>query len=171
MADPNNIKKLLTAIISAGIQPVENSLQDLLLNRSVSTAVGYQLDILGKIVGQVRQGLDDDTYRRYIRARITTNRSDGVIEDLITISDLVVFVDSATYQVDNQGAAAVVLRILGIATSEDLANVVIDFLNDAVSAGVRVILESSAESPSDWLVMDTGHLDQKKLISARDRSI
>ncbi len=167
----NNISKFLTALVSGGVQPIENALQALLLDRQVDTAIGAQLDVIGKIVGQARASLDDDTYRRYIRARITTNRADGVIEDLIKISDLVVFVDAATYQVDNQGVAAVVLRILGIATSEDLANVVIDFLNDAISAGVRVILESSAESPSDWLIMDTGHLDQKKLISARDRSI
>src|SRR5690349_3946784 len=105
----NNTEKLL-AILATPFQSLENTLQDLLTKRSIDTAEGAQLDVIGKLVGQPRNGLDDDTYRRYCRARIATNRSNGTNENLITITDLIVYDDNAHYQTDFQNYATVVLR-------------------------------------------------------------
>jgi hypothetical protein len=52
-------------------------------------AIGDQLDKWGLIVGEVRGGLRDDDYRRFINARILTNRSHGTTDELIAIAQLV----------------------------------------------------------------------------------
>lgn len=151
MADtPNNISLLLGAMVS-GYQSIENMLQDLLNDRSIDTAAGVQLDMIGAVVGQLRQGLDDTTYRRYIRARIAANRSNGVSEDLIRVA-LLVLADASPYvQLDPQVIATEVVRILNDPLSDTVANALLLFLQDAVAAGVRIILESQYVVDSDQL--------------------
>jgi Protein of unknown function (DUF2612) len=136
----NNTEKLV-ATLATPFQSLENALRQLLLERSIDTAVGAQLDVIGKIVGQYRNGLNDDDYRRYCRARITVNKATGVIEELITVTDLIVYDDDATYEIINNSVATVVIKINDIVVTEALADIVISFLRDTVSAGVRVILE------------------------------
>lgn len=163
---PNNIVKLLTALIGP-IQDVENALQQLLTERTIDTAVGVQLDVLGRVVGQARGGLPDDDYRRYLRARIATNRSNGVTEDLITIMSLVVNDSTATYDVERSGTATVVARIAGIAVTDALGSIVYTFLKSATSAGVRVVVEWANSVPANVFRLDSGPgLDQGHLASA-----
>lgn len=150
----NNTEKLV-ATLATPFQSIENTLQQLLTERSIDTAVGAQLDIIGKIVGQPRNGLDDETYRRYCRTRVAVNNSNGVIENLITVTDLIVYDDDAYYEIDNQGTACVVLRIQDLAITEDLADIIISFLRDTVSAGVRVILEYFSTTPGNTFKWDT----------------
>ena len=150
--DPNVIA-LLTALVRP-FQTLETAQQQLLLERSVDTAIGTQLDTIGRLVGQAREGLDDDTYRRYIRARIRTSRSRGIVEDLITIARLVVDDVVASVVVDQQGIATVVLRIEDVTVSETVAEAAITFLRVAVSAGVRLIFEHSEGTPAATFALD-----------------
>lgn len=150
----NNNEKFI-ATLATPFQSLESCLQQLLTERSIDTAVGEQLNVIGRIVGQPRNGLSDDDYRRYIRARITTNRANGTIANLITVTDLIVYDDDAYYEIDNQGAACVVIRIQDLAITEDLADIVASFLKDTVSAGVRVILEYFTSTPGTTFKWDT----------------
>lgn len=166
----NNITKLVRALVEPA-QGVENALQQLLTERLIDTAVGYQLDILGKIAGQTRDGLDDETYRRYIRARIAANNSDGNVEDLIKVADLVIYDDAALYEVNTHRIATVVLRLKDKAISQTLADSLIRFLRDTVSGAVRVILEYSDQAPSTWFKWDTtgkGWDTGSRFIDAKD---
>lgn len=165
----NNIEKLLS-IIANPAQAVEDALQQLKSERFVDTAIGEQLDIIGRIVGQDREGLSDDDYRRYIRARIAANNSDGTIEDLLTVAFLVVYDEAAQLQIDNQGVATVVLRVNSIALTTTVADILVKFLGLAATAGVRVILEYCDQAPATWFKWDTPSLgwDNGKLIDAKD---
>lgn len=140
--DKINIRAALAAIVGP-TQGIEDAMQDLLTERNIDTAVGVQLNALGLIVGQPRGGLDDDTYRRYIRARIARNRSNGTVEDLIRVAVLILGSETAYVQVDQQHPASVVVRIYNIDVPDDIAQVVIQFLRGTVSGGVRIILEYS----------------------------
>lgn len=142
MAD-NNITLLLTAWMTE-FQACQDVMQAVLSERSVETAVGAQLDVLGVIVGQARAGLEDELYRRYIRARILTNRSTGRIAEILAIADLIVYDDDATYVLDNWGAASYTLRVEDIALAIATLKVLSDFLNDATAAGVRAIAQANA---------------------------
>lgn len=160
----NNQKKFLVAV-AGEIQAVEDALQQLYSERSIDVAVGVQLDILGKIVGQRRNGMVDDDYRRIIRARIATNRSKGTITDLITVARLVVNDEDTTVQVDNVGNGTVVVRLLDEETSDTVADLTLRMLKEAVSGGVRIVLEWSSYPVAEWLQLDLDSLDDHRLFS------
>lgn len=151
----NNIEKLLACVIAPD-QDIENALQQLKAYRFVDTAEGAQLDIIGRIVGQEREGLGDDDYRRYIRARIAANNSDGTTEDLITVGFLVVYSENATFTVTQEGPATARFRVGGLAVTADLATILFKFIGAAKSAGVRIVLEWSSSAPGDTFTLDAG---------------
>ena len=67
-------------------QDLENAAWAMLTQRGISSAVGDQLDNLGEIVGEPRQGRTDTAYRAAIRVRVLVNRSSGTGPELITIT-------------------------------------------------------------------------------------
>lgn len=152
-ADKPQIVALLTALTGT-VQDVETALWQLLTERSVDTATGVHLDAIGALVGQARASIIDEDYRRFIRARIATNRSRGTIGDVLRIAQLVLNDPAAYLEIDNQGAAAYVLRVNDIAITDDLAEVLIDFLRSATADGVRAILEYHTADPVIWGASD-----------------
>jgi len=70
------------------IQDIEDALWDLYTKRGVDTAEGAQLDVLGVIVGQPRNGLDDTDYRTRIKVRIRLNRASGIADDIYDVFGL-----------------------------------------------------------------------------------
>lgn len=136
MSATNNITLLLTALVTS-MQTIEDQLQALLTQRAIPTAVGAQLDVLGRLVGEVRNGLTDAVFRLYISARVAANRSKGTVQDLITVCSLVINNVAVAVKVIQEGAAAVFVDIDGLLMTDPVANVLIDFLKDSVSAGVR----------------------------------
>lgn len=144
-----DVQRLLIALLGPA-SDAEDAFQQLLLERSIDTAVGVQLDAIGKIVGRLREGVtDDELYRRYIRAQIAMNKSDGLIEDMLTIADLVVYEDDATYVVDATGDASFELRVEGVAIDYDVASILIAYLRRAVAAGVRVVLTFETDDSAE----------------------
>lgn len=77
------VEALISAFTDNG-QLIENVIQDFLEDRTVDTAVGDQLDIIGAIVGETRQGRGDDEYRLAILSRIAINTSEGTPEEIIS---------------------------------------------------------------------------------------
>ena len=74
--------------IGAQYQALEDAAWQLYTLRSVDTAEGWVLDVLGKLVGERRQGSPDADYRIRVRARIRANLSDGTIEDVLAVFKL-----------------------------------------------------------------------------------
>lgn len=144
----NNIRKFLAAIL-ASVQDVENALQQLYRERRIDTAVGAQLDVIGKVVGQSRMGLSDDVYRRYCRARIATNRSRGSAEDLIRVSRLVLADDAVYVHLQRGGIASVTVRLEDAVVTHEVARIALGFLKQAVAAGVRLVVEFLPQAPAD----------------------
>lgn len=159
MADtPNNISKLLNALM-ASVQDVENALQQLLTQRTIDTATGVQLDVVGRIVGQTRDGLADADYRRYIRARIAAHRSNGVPEDLIRVAALVLGLAKGTKGVVLVRAiedASFILEIHDQAVDVTTATALQELLLSATSAGVRLVLLYSAHALASTFRFDSG---------------
>ena len=82
------VQALIGALV-APVQDLELVLVQLQQERALGTAIGTQLDTLGAIVGQQREGRDDETYRLWIAARALVNRSNGHIDELLEIAALV----------------------------------------------------------------------------------
>lgn len=74
------------ALVTAMLQPfseLEDVADALKSQRWIDIAVGAQLDGAGYIVGEYRQGRDDDAYREAIMFRIFVNTSNATPEDMI----------------------------------------------------------------------------------------
>lgn len=84
----SNIEALLSSFLPE-IQELEEVLYSLFDERILDTAVGAQLDVLGRLVQEPRRTDIDEDYRKYIKGRIAANRSQGKIGDLINIMDLI----------------------------------------------------------------------------------
>jgi hypothetical protein len=166
----NNIKKLLRELVTP-IQVLEQTLQSLLTDRSVTTAEGEQLDVIGRVVGQERGGMVDDDYRRIIRARISVNRSKGTVADVIGVADLVVYDDDATYYIHTTSNASFIIEVEGVIVDEDTAEILRGMLVDTVAAGVRFELITYRSAPAGIFRFDSGPgWDQGKLAAGVDNS-
>lgn len=165
-----NTQKVIRVLMTpaAGMEAV---MQQVLLLRSVDTAVGVQLDAIGSLVGRARQGVtDDEIYRRYCRAQIVANRSNGVIATILLIADLIINDPAATLTLHNEGIATFALEVGGIALDPAVASVVIELVLKGASAGVRAIIEYATSPPASVFRFDTGPgLDVGHLGGATDR--
>lgn len=70
-------------------QVLEDAIYDVILSRMIDRAVGAQQDQIGRIVGQHRQGRDDNDYRLFLRAKIRVNRSKGAVEDIFAVGAII----------------------------------------------------------------------------------
>lgn len=84
----DHMKPRLVALaksIGAVVQEAEDTLFDVLTGRLLDNATGAVLNRWGAIVGEARDGLGDEDYRRFIKARILVNIGDGTVDELIAI--------------------------------------------------------------------------------------
>lgn len=135
---------------------LEQVCQDLLVKRSIFVAEDSQLDDIGRIVVQPRNGLDDEVYRRYLFARIAVNNSNGLVEDVIKVTRLILNDDAARVVVEQWGIAAMTVRIADVGITDDLAAVLIDLLLEVPLGGARITLEWSTVAPEDVFTFDGG---------------
>src|SRR5688572_31943917 len=112
-------------------QEVEDAFQQLLTKHSVDTTIGQQLEDIGNRVGEPPSGLDDELYRRHIRARIAANRSKGRVKDLITVARLILAEPDGTVPtiaIGRQDIATMLVQALTTQVSADVADTLIEFL-------------------------------------------
>lgn len=128
------LQGLLTALVTQ-VQLLDDQGINLATQRSVSTAVGTQLDKLGTIVGISRANLSDEAYRLRIQARILINISTGTPEGLIQVFKLLTLASNVV--LNEQFPADVALY-----TDGDIDPTQITFVQQslelAAPAGVRV---------------------------------
>lgn len=136
---PTNTEKSLRARL-APANDLGAAMRAVLTQQNIDTAIGAQLDVIGALVGRPRNGVtDDEIYRRYCRAQIATNKSNGVINDRIKVARAVIGT-GGTVRVSPVGAAATIMRIDGIAVSDDVAAVLVDLVLQATSDGVLAVV-------------------------------
>ena len=68
-----------------GCQMLEDRVHDTALALSLDGAENEHLDLVGKLVGERRDGLADGLYRRFIAARLLANRCEGTVDQLLEI--------------------------------------------------------------------------------------
>lgn len=71
------------------LEAVEAAVQVLTRIYDIESRAGIQLDHIGEIVGQRREGRTDEVYRVWLIARVAVNRSHGLPEDFYRIGHLV----------------------------------------------------------------------------------
>jgi len=81
-------------------QEFEDAAYPILEQRDIDAATGHRLERFGQLVNVERGGRTDDAYRLLIRAELAILRSNGLVSDLITITQLLLSMTSADVQVD-----------------------------------------------------------------------
>jgi hypothetical protein len=81
---------LMKALVSQ-LQRTEDTFLDLQLKRFIPTAFGYTLDLMGSIVGELRNFKDDNDYRTAILIRALINNGGGTPEDIISAIRILYF--------------------------------------------------------------------------------
>lgn len=125
----------LLDILLAEVQLVEDANWAMHNAFDVDTAVGDQLDIIGRDVGELRNDRDDTDYRVAVKIRILINQSDGKLEQLIDI------VTAANPDLDSEAReaypAAILFRWYGAFPTLTPADLV-RLLRQAKFGGVRL---------------------------------
>jgi hypothetical protein len=138
--------KLLIATYLRRLQRIEDFYWELLTERGIDSAVGAQLDIIGKIVKRPRGGLADSDYRIALYAEILILRSDGRMNDLIDVALLSIPPDYSFSTVD-EGTATIRFSILDHVEFDAL--VLFRVLKRAKLGGVRLLYEFFSQ-PLDY---------------------
>lgn len=83
----SNLHVKLVSVFGKAVQNLEDTLSGLLDKRAISTASGLQLDNIGTILNQPRNGLQDSFYRPVLigAAALVGNQS-GTMESLISLA-------------------------------------------------------------------------------------
>lgn len=78
----------LKALLNALIKPLDEVLEQLQYLHNgcyIDEATGERLDIIGRIVGQARNGLNDEEYKPWLKVRIRLNIGYGRAQDVLEI--------------------------------------------------------------------------------------
>lgn len=76
--------RAIAALMASPLQPLEDA-AFVLWGETVDNAEGESLDVLGRLVGQAREGRDDAAFRLWIKVRAKINRSCGTPEEILAI--------------------------------------------------------------------------------------
>jgi hypothetical protein len=135
-------------IVQAVTRPLQ-ALEDLQLDLRgallLDTATGGWLDRLGRIVGEPREGATDQDYRRFIRARLLINASEGGIAQVIRIAELLTDTGVVQYS-DAFPAGYGLLLVTSAPPSATLQARIRDRVERATASGVGVSLVAGGPS-------------------------
>jgi hypothetical protein len=146
-----NLANLLSAF-GAQLQDLETAFQQLRSDRALANAFGAQLDVIGSLVKQTREGLADDAYRLRIAARIKLNNSSGSIPEIYSIFRLVL--PDATLEIRDEFPAGFTLIIEGVTLTAEEAALMLSLLRQARAGGVRGMLEWRESEAADTFTFD-----------------
>ena len=139
-----NIEALLDSLGGQQIQDLENILFDINSRLDIDNSEGVQLNSIGVIVGQPRNGQDDITYRLFLKAKAGVNVSEGDIERVLSVWKIIT--GGTVIQVIDVYPAGVELSS-DVPVPDALAADAFALMQDVVSAGVSVV--SSIISPEN----------------------
>lgn len=141
----------LVRTFAAQAQAAEDALWDVLVLRQLASATGAQLDVLGRVLGQPREGRADADYVLWLRARMLINLGSGRPEDLLAIFAAVTQ-GSTGLQLEEQFPASIVLRISSASTVDPAQAAAI--LQLAKAGGVKAVLEAATSIDTTSFAMD-----------------
>jgi len=120
--------------VNVQIQDIENALWQLRTERDIDTAIGSQLDNLGKIIGTERNAaFTEDLYRQVLRAFIRANKSSGTVQDIYDVFRFLI----TEFYIEQTPPASFIFHVNEPITGI-LVYVIIGALNFVKAGGVRV---------------------------------
>ena len=125
-------------------------------------AEGNNLDVLGRIVGQPRDGLNDEMFFLWIKARILINRSSGTADEMIAILRLLLEENvEVTIKEDGKEYAEIFFKK---AIAPEKMKKIFRLLLSAKPLGARLQIVYSHPVPGAWntVLKEEDVLDKEK---------
>lgn len=142
--------KIVVGIFVDQIQELEDAMWALISARSKDVAVDQFLDDAGALVGEDRNGLTDDLYRKFICSRIAANASDGSNPDIAgAIRETL---ESPTYdlKITELYPSWLCMEVSGTGLGATFPIVkFFQIINDARAAGFRFILKYARQDDAN----------------------
>jgi hypothetical protein len=150
---------MLTALLE-GVQTLETAIDVSRSAQSIDGALeigGVPLDDLGALVGQPREGRDDASYARFIRARIAIQKSKGDVEGVYRIARALL-PDRTTHTLEVEKHPPACFRLIVDGALEDLdeAADLAEFIQAGAKAGTRAFLVYSLLPAAGRFRFDSG---------------
>lgn len=141
----------LVASLVGPFQHLEEAAFEVLSAFDVDTALGAQLDVVGALVGEARQGRSDIAYRAYVKARILSHRANGQAQRIYAIARALLGTGILSLRIVTEPPAHYDLEVAAntlqfpwdadaAAGPESVAKAVADAIFQATSAGVSLTL-------------------------------
>jgi hypothetical protein len=131
-----NFQNLITATEGEQIQDLEDSIFSLIGRLDIDNQSGIQLDNIGDIVGQDRQGLTDEEYKIFLKAKAAVNVSEGDAERLISVWKLLM--GANIVELREVFPAEVDLYTDTSIGDPDLESLAFQLIQDVAAGGVKV---------------------------------
>ncbi len=151
-----NTRNILKSLL-VGFPEIENVFWQIINQRILNVLVpavaanedtGGQIDLIGGLVGEDRQGRVDASYLPAVIIRIRVNRSKGTAEDIIQVANLVY--PGFTYE--EGGIASWKVKMLGVVSVA--ISTIANLLGKAKATGTSGALEYATWDPATDLLMD-----------------
>lgn len=145
---PNILKYI--EIFHDQIQELELEYFSMLDALGIETAVDYGLDIIGKEVGEPRDGRSDEDYRSAILTRVFINNSSGTPEDVIAAAKQITGATRVNYSAEYP--AGIVLEVIGAEYVSKAPTI-----KKTIPAGVDLIFLKNVELEDTQLYVATAY--------------
>lgn len=140
-ADSSNFNKLLEVFAST-FDELQTVFDNIKLILSIDNSSGKQLDLIGHIIVQSRNGQSDVDYRKSLKIKIFKNSSKAFVEDVIKILKLITEATRVVYS-DNPPASYTIYT-----DGEVLPSTIHRIMDRLSAAGVSVLVYASdGETP------------------------
>lgn len=166
-AQAPNARAIVTVFAQAA-QDTEDAIWGVAQNqlRKGATLAGYALDVLGRVVGQTRGGLDDATYYALLLGQIGQNSSDATVAAVQAVAAQIfeascVFLATPNAPVDNpvHAPGAIQLGLGGAQAEPALYGRLLGILKATRGAGITlanvVVFDATAalapDGPQPWV--------------------
>ena len=114
------------------------------LSTNIDTSEGYQLDLVGNLLGAYREGRGDSEYRDYIRFVISVNTGSGSPEDVISFAKTVTKSNRVRYWEDD--TLNVIIEVDGKTIPSNLTNTI----DNVTPVGVKMAGTIVIDAPNNW---------------------
>lgn len=135
--DSTNLKDLIEDLFGTQVQEIENVFWDLLSRLDINSMVGTQLNNLGTIVGQARNGQTDTAYRLFIQAKVGVNVSESEASRIIDVWKLISLAD-IVYLFEAFPAEVDIYYDTSFNPPQALIDLAFQLIQNVVGAGVAV---------------------------------
>lgn len=132
-----NLKKVIE-IYTKQVQDLEDAFYTFFLLKSIQDSEGAQLDLIGKVIGQVRKlGESDETYRINLAVKIGINTSEGELEKVISIFKIIT--GSEWVKLDDYENGNIGLTGNNLPIDQNSINLIFSNVERILLAGVRLL--------------------------------